>query len=261
MTPVPAKSSWILMPVIDCLDLTLQAVEDCLAQDGLEAPPRVLIVDNGSTRDTRRALEALQLHLQNRVLVWFHNPPLGPPPFGTVNASWNAGLDFCWGQGASEVLVVNNDVRLHKDTYWLLKDVMDATGALFVSAVGVTEEQFDPAIEHVFETGPAGRGGPDFSCFLISRDCHESFPFDPQFHYFGDNDYHRRLKLLGMGDGIFSVNLPYLHFGSRTIRRSPEAEAAYHQVFEAQRERYLAKWGGLPEAETFETPYNAAAGI
>ncbi len=256
MTPY----SWIVMPVIDCLDYTLAALDDCLAQ-AIEPPTRVLLIDNGSARETRRNLEERQFSSDNRVLCWWHHPALGNPPAGTVNASWNRGLDFCWACGAEEVLVVNNDVRLQTLTYPILQRVLLQLDALFVSAVGVTQEQFEEVDKIVqwwsgqWNGEQVGRGGPDFSCFLISKECHERFRFDEQFTYFGDNDYHRRLQLAGEGKRIFSVNLPYLHYGSATVNRSEAAKTASHAVFEDHCKRYLAKWGGMPHHEKFEVPY------
>jgi hypothetical protein len=245
VAPGAALDQWIVMPVVECLDYTIQAIDDCLAQTGLPKPPRVLLIDNGSEKETRNTLEVLQVQHKQRLLCLFHHPPLGGPPFGTLNASWNAGLDFCWRAGAEEVLVVNNDVRLHEQTFATLLQVL-RHGNLFVSAVGVTEEQWptDP------KEWTLSHGGPDFSCFIISHDCHQTYRFDPRFTYFGDNDYHRQLTLGGDADRIFSVNVPYLHYGSKTINRTEETAEAYHKVFEDHRERYKEKWGGLVGEET-----------
>ena len=44
-------ANWMLMPVIDCLAYTRDAVADCLAQEGVD--PHVLIIDNGSGEEAR----------------------------------------------------------------------------------------------------------------------------------------------------------------------------------------------------------------
>lgn len=258
------KNSWIIMPVVDNLELTRDALVDCLAQE-LAPSPRVLLIDNGSSAATRRGLEALVAKSRHMALPVWHHPPLGGAPFGALNASWNFGLEFCWGQGAEEVLVVNNDVRLAPWTYALLREVMHKTEALWVSAVGVKEEEyqnyaaFGPGtareVLDLDQGGPTSRGGPDFSCFLISKACHAKYPFDENFTYYGDNDYHRMLTLGGDADKIFSVNVPYLHYGSRTINRSPEVAEAYRAVFDEHKERYVRKWGGLPGEEKWERAY------
>jgi hypothetical protein len=256
-------SSWVLMPVIDNLEMTKAALYDCLEQD-VDAP-RVLLVDNGSSPETRRGLETMVAGLASRhlILPLWHHPPLGGAPYGTLNASWNFGLEFCWRRGAEEVLVVNNDVRLAPWTYATLRMVLQEENALWVSAVGVKEEQYEEychrpnpsTFQELYAAGGLSKGGPDFSCFLISKACHQKYPFDENFTYYGDNDYHRHMKLGGDGDRIFSVNVPYLHYGSRTINRSPEVAEAYRAVFREHQERYVRKWGGLPGEEKWERPY------
>lgn len=267
-TRTAASAAWVVLPVIECLDYTKQAIQDLLAQQLPDAVTRILLVDNGSSHDTRRALELLQLEVpDHRLLCWWHDFPLGGPPFGTLDATWNRALEFCWAAGAKEALVVNNDVRLHPNTYACLRTAMQKVDALFVSAVGVTEEQFALACQEGSEPGGAydptswrnalavGGGGPDFSCFLISKECHARFQFDPQFSYHGDNDYHWRLRIAGEDFRIFSINVPYLHYGSKTINRSPEVAEAYKAIFEAHQKCYVEKWGGLPGEEKYQIPY------
>lgn len=247
----------MVVPFIELWEeYTRAALEDCLAQT--VEPKVILAIDNGSSRET-----ALKLHAFSRkhpgVLPWHHCPPLP-----TLNATWNAALDCAWDSGARHALVVNNDVRLEPHTYALLLEAMTHYEALFVSAVGVKDwDQYTESwgtygvwnLEEARE-GHESRGGPDFSCFLISRECHERFRFDEQFTYYGDNDYHRTLKLAGEGERIFGVAVPYLHFGSKTINRSPETAVAYAEVFREHQKRYQEKWGGLPGEERFDSPYN-----
>jgi len=128
--------------------------------------------------------------------------------------------------------------------------------ALFVSAVGVAPEQFSPEFEPFDQHA---RGGPDFSCFLISRACHHRFQFDEGFvpAFCEDLDYHRRLMLAGEGHRIFSVNLPYLHYGSATLKAmEPGARATVEEKIERQsRAYYQRKWGGPVNAERFVRPF------
>jgi GT2 family glycosyltransferase len=178
--------------------------------------------------------------------------------------------------------VVNNDVRLAPWTYELLEFVQRITQAWFVSGVSV---QYQGQLDLYLEQGraqavgslgvvtdaradgrtPEGftKGGPDFSCFLITKECHRWFQFDEGFQpaYHEDNDYHRRLQLAGLGDRIFGVNLPFLHYGSATIKRSPEAQAAFAPKFAQCQQYYITKWGGLPGAETYTIPFGSRPGI
>ena len=103
------------------------------------------------------------------------------------------------------------------------------------------------------------RGGPDFSCFLITKACHDAEPFDERFipAYCEDNDYHRRLMLSGNGARIFSVNLPYLHYGAATVNADPDPAklAAWAKRIETARAHYRAKWGGEVNHERYLVPF------
>src|SRR5687767_8365300 len=127
------------MPVLNCIEYTRDAVIDCFAQTGVN--PRVLIVNQGSTTAVREELERLA-EIEPRVLVWHHEPPLP-----SLSATWNTALDFVWAVGGASALVVNNDVRLHHQTYVGLLGALNV-GNLFVSAVGVTPNQFQKDAEH-----------------------------------------------------------------------------------------------------------------
>ena len=262
------KTAWAIMPFIDLWDeYTFQAAEDVLGQEGV-GDVRLLLVANDCTSEELQKAEDWVATKSGSVLLWNHRPAL--PALGST---WNTALKFCWEAGVEEALVVNNDVRLHRGTHAALKSALWHCSALFVSAVGVTEEQFDPGTNHELmfnemphpDPDPAEpqtrvgmpRGGPDYSCFLISKECHEQFPFDPELTYFGDNDHHRSLKLAGEGERIFSVNIPYLHFSSATINRSPEAKAEGDRAFRAHKDYYIRKWGGAVGEESFETPFGA----
>lgn len=257
------ETIWTIMPFVDCWEQTQQAVHDVLKQQGVET--RLLLIDNGSSAETRQLVE--QHTVPPAVLVWHHDPPMS-----SLAATWNAALDFVWAAGGDCAWVCNNDVRLHRDTVWFLRDIQVATNALFVSAVGVTGEQFYAATvsakrdiihgnEIVFD--PAARGGPDFSCYLISKECHELKRFDENFTpaYCEDLDYHRRLMLAGEGSRIFSINVPYLHVdnGSGTLKSwEPERRARFEeQVGKGSRRYYELKWGGPVNEERFLFPFEA----
>lgn len=257
---------WIVMPILAGRDVTLAAIADCLAQS---VAVRLLLINQGVEDAFRAELEQIA-EQDARVLLWSHVPPLL-----SLAATWNCALQAVWGAGAPHALVVNNDVRLHPQTVQTLCTVLVRTGALFVSAVGVTAEQFEaaqggdqgtvwedvttPVLNNVGIVPLEQRGGPDFSCFLISRACHERFQFDENFvpAFCEDLDYHRRLMLAGEGQRIFSVNLPYLHYASATLKTLPEQEAARvrQQIETVSRAYYARKWGGPVNGETFVLPF------
>lgn len=241
---------WCVMPVLAGPEMTEAALSDLLAQS---IPTRVLVINQGVDDAFRDHLEALAEQDQ-RIFLWHHQPPLP-----SLSASWNLALDLVWQSGGTEALVVNNDVRLHPRTIETLLRIMAETDAYFVSCVGVTAEQFDPTatVELIADTP---RGGPDFSCFLISRACHQKYRFDEGFipAFCEDLDYHRRLLLSGNGAKIFSVNLPYLHLASQTLKTLPPEDAARirRSIDLHSRAHYAKKWGGPVNAETFFSPFS-----
>lgn len=253
--------NWIVMPYLNCPALTRRAIEDCLTQS---IPVSLLLIDNGSQDEGRQIGDDYQRSHAN-VLCWHHDPPL--PALAAV---WNRALRFVWEAGGEYAWVVNNDARFHPETYEVLLEVQRATHAYFVSAVSVREGQFDPTIDLRQSLGtitesrkdgvrPEGYsyGGPDFSCYLITRECHRWFQFDEGFipAYHEDNDFHRRLQLAGFGDKIFGVNVPFLHYGSGTLEGNPKLKAGWHPKFTACQEYYRQKWGDLPSKEIYQTPF------
>lgn len=262
-------ANWIVMPVVNGLEMTRQAICDCLDQTGVD--PHVLVVLQGADREIRETLEGWA-EREPRLLVWSHDPPLP-----SLSATWNRALRFVWEAGGEEALVVNNDVRLHPETLWHLSDICRRHTALFVSAVGVREAQFNAFLAlRGREVGEAvwdvpgeclTRGGPDFSCFLISQGCHWKYPFDEGFvpAYKEDCCYHREMMLGGDGARIFSVNLPYLHYASQTVQQmSPEERSAWAKRSGTSRAHYIRCWGGDVNEERFTRkgdPTSAREGV
>ena len=242
--------TWIIMPVVAGPEMTEAALADCLAQS---VPTRILVVNQGVEDDFRLRLERLAEEYPDRIFLWHHNPPLP-----SLAASWNRALDFVWECGGTEALVANNDLRLHRATIEVLQNCLRGTKSLFVSAVGVTAEQFDPNFDHL-TVSSGERGGPDFSCYLISKECHEQYRFDEAFipAFCEDLDYHRRLMLAGEGSRIFSINLPFLHLSSQTLKQvgDEKRQAINRSIESGSRLHYRTKWGGNVNEETFYEPF------
>lgn len=174
MTP-----TWAIMPVLDNLSQTLDAAQGVLLQT---VPTRLLIIDQGSSDDTRDALRLLAEAEPLRVRLWLHDPPLP-----SLAATWNTALNFVWGLGGTAAWVVNNDIRVHPETLQtLLRVFEDDPDALLVSATGVDQAGWDLAHDGwdqrvMTPENLAQRGGPDFSCYVIRHACHTQFPFDEGF--------------------------------------------------------------------------------
>ncbi len=244
---------WVIMPFLDCWDLTEAAATDVLAQTLPDV--HLLLIDTGSTPTTREAAQTFAAQYRDRALLWSWHPGLP-----SLAATWNRALEFAWASGGDHAYVLNNDVRLHPETLAGLEEAARLTGGWFVSAANVPERDWQDTLSApvlpVDRHFAAMRGGPDFSCYRITRDCHRWFQFDEAFvpAYHEDNDYHRRLQLAGFGDRIFSACVPYRHLGSATINRTPEIAAAFKAKFERCQQVYRAKWGDLPGKEPWTLP-------
>lgn len=228
--------------------MTLDTVRDLLAQSDCEM--RVLLIAQGVEPSDRAQVELFVEEHYPRVMPWWHDPPL--PSLG---ATWNAGLDFAWSTGVEHALVVNNDVRCFDNTYTELADVManDPMQPYFVSAIN------DPdRFEANDRNNSGGRGGPDFSFFLISKEGHARYRFC-ELHvpaYSEDLCYHRTLMLTGDGHRIFSVPFPYKHLASGTLNSlSPEKRAQLEKAIDGSRRVYETEWGGAVNEETFDQPF------
>ena len=243
---------WILTAQIGCWEYTEQALQDFLA---LVLPPgysrlQVLLTDNSAGSDEQADVEARRRALQvARTCEGWGLHVWTPEPAQTLCATWNTQLRAAWLSGADCALVVNNDVRVPRYLASHLWQIQRATKALLVTPVNVGE-----AYQHDAPIGMLDlpqllhtpRGGPDYSCFLITRECHEKYPFDDRFTYYGDNDHHERIKAAGEGERVFGLPIPYQHFGSKTIHRSEAAREKGQAHFDQCQKLYLEKWGKLP---------------
>jgi hypothetical protein len=256
------------MPVMAHPTYTEAAIADVLAQT---RPCRLLVINQGVDNAFRTRLERIAED-QPRVFLWSHQPPLP-----SLAATWNRALQFVWACGGHAALVVNNDVRLAPNTLAELDGVMGHTDALFVSAIGVGAKQFTPGqgVLPVMLSPPGtideargvvlDRGGPDFSCFYISQNAHWKYPFDEDFvpAYCEDLDLHRRMMLADDGHRIFSVNVPFLHYGSGTLKGVDDKTRARieQQTRTISRAHYVAKWGGPVNEERYRVPFDPASAI
>lgn len=242
---------WVVMPVLAHPAFTEAAIADVLAQT---IPCRLLVINQGVDTAFRRHLERIAEE-HPRVLLWSHQPCLP-----SLAWTWNRALECCWAAGADEALVINNDVRLAPNTLALLRAELIDSDALIVTGVGVSAKQFQPG--QLVLTDRVDHGGPDFSCFLISRACHWRFPFDVQFipAYTEDVDLHRRILLAGEGRRIYGINVPFLHYGSTTLKTVDAQTRARieRQSGEIARAHYEKKWGGPVNGERYMVPFGHA---
>jgi GT2 family glycosyltransferase len=207
------------------LALTKRCVESVRKQD---IPTETLIYDNGSTDGT---VDWLSTGENGGYTLLSSNRG--------VSAAWNMGLDYLvqtWGHA----LVIGNDTVMAPCTYRILLETSRKYRFPFVTGVAVDNMEqalqtpdVDPITYH-----------PDFSCFLITRQCWEKVgPFDEGMkHYSSDQDFHIRAHRRGVR--LCKASVPYYHERSSTIRlASPEERAEIEAQANKDRAYLRQKWG------------------
>lgn len=230
------QPSYIVMPIYNCLALTRDAIASCLAQD-IPGGVRVLCVIDRGTDGVAHWLRAQGPRVQ---VV----EALGCG----VSKAWNLALGHVFDAlQLPTALVVNSDVRLRPDTYRRLRD----DGGKFVTCVGTSSGAIfpggDPSPDRI-------RPHPDFSCFLIRRECWGDVGnFDSNMRiYCSDGDYHLRMHQRGIQ--AYCLDLPFWHYASGTLKEAdPEDRGRILAQAQADRAAFKEKWGmemGSPEYYT-----------
>lgn len=194
-------------------------LESCLASMG-DIPIPLLIVDNSKDSITK------SMTLHPNIEVSYHPENLGVP------RAWNMGLD----KGAKWTLIVSASVRF---------------GGRFAEFIdGCTKRSsaygLNPRMAmHLYVIG--------------HKAVEEVGKFDPIFHpsYWDDIDWWRRAILSGV-TGCGTSDFPYYHPDYVTDIGNAIAlkTGAFTVNFEANKQKYIAKWGGDATQEKFERPYN-----
>jgi len=147
-----------------------------------------------------------------------------------VAKSWNKICDIGF-KSVNHVLLVNDDVFLgygEKEVNRIISSMQ----------IGISQSM------HLW------------SVVLIRKDIFDEIGrFDEQFYpaYLEDSDYIYRLNLVGKRQGIDTRLNPKVVKHGGTWESKPEVVSQY---LNQNREKYVAKWGGLPFLETFTNPYN-----
>lgn len=237
---------WAGILALNNYDLTRQTVEDLLNQD---VPTSVIVWDNGSTDGTTERLYE-DFRDKNLVVVRSHsNIGVGP--------GWDQLCAISFGGAVAStdaLLICNNDIRLRPDT---LRTLLAQEGGFITPInVGSMEKMLSHDPEK-FPVNPLFKGGPDFSCFLLKKWFYEAiggFPKCYPMAYFEDRDFHMQAIGKGLGDQIFSVQFPYYHIGSQTIKNNPDIAKQNSVQFEINKQTFIRRWGGPPHYETRTTP-------
>jgi len=209
----------------NCLELTQRCIASVKAQD---IPTEIHVFDNGSTDGS------VEWCADNADSVYLAMKNQG------VSRGWNTLLHSVFRYSrATHALVINNDVILPPYFYreLLAYDLPFVTGASVDS------------MEALENRGPSAQAypGPDFSGFLIRRDCWDHVgQFDEGFvHYCGDCDYHIRASWSGVE--LLNSGVPFYHERSSTLKNANEEDRQSIQLrAEADRAYFYKKYGCYP---------------
>jgi len=207
-------------------------------------PSRIRIIDNGDDPLSIRTIDAafmrLEASLNIRIEIYRSDKNRG------CAASWNLLHEFGDDAGERQV-ILNADCAVAPDTF---EDMLSVPAPTAVLAYG-------------------------FGCFLIDEEIRQTVgPFDAEFYpaYFEDADYRRRMALAGIVPNewpIVEVDRPApgrsrASTGITHGSHDPDGYQGWRgnklgwfwERYEANRRRYLAKWGGEPGHETFAEPFD-----
>jgi len=224
------------------LELTKRCVESVNTKQDIETV--VLVSDNASTDGTIEWLKSIAAngHQENAGnSVWGFVRPTNDG----VSRGWNHGLDY-WFRvcDAEYALVIGNDTILPPYLYSSLLSV----DAPFVTGVDMGMDPL-PDKPDILPLSPH----PDFSCFLIRRECWEKVgPFDERMvSYAGDCDYHVRAHRLGVP--LMKACVPYNHERSSTMKNaSIDERVKLHEQAHRDREVFKSLYGCLPGTPAYE---------
>ncbi len=216
------------------LNLTKRCVESVRKQD---IPTKICVYDNGSTDGTREWLESQR----GEGFGWN-----GPSKNDGVSKGWNEGLNYLFDHlDYDYVLCPGNDTVLAPWTYSSLL----SCNVPFVTGVDVNSMVQLPERPDIFPLTP----NPDFSCFLIRRECWEKVgPFNEQMKFYvQDCDYHIRAHKLGIP--LMKASVPYYHERSSTMRLAPKEERdAICEQANRDREVFRSIYGCIPGERGYE---------
>lgn len=192
------------------------AVETIDSLRDVERTTSLVVVDNGPGLDRDVARR-----------VWRYCRPASNMG---VAASWNLGVDAALQVGASHLVIVSEAIVFgHGGAPWLDELEQHPLGML----------------SHA----------PGFHLIALGRPVLEAVGrFDEAFFpgYYEDNDYLRRMSLAGFGPLHRSSSWCYRDRGTAHSLKMGFVEVEFGPLTEL----YVRKWGGIPGAELFDTPYD-----
>lgn len=240
--------------IIPAINLWSKYSKQCIESVRLATDARILFIDNKSEDET--LVEAGKLVSDN----FAHKRNEERWSF---SQSVNYGVKDALDRGCTHVLVLNNDILIHPKMIKRMLERFEKGDVGMVTAMDVRGQCTSPRHLYEFddkeyETCPESPH-PNFSAFMVSKECWEKVgEFDENYlrAYWEDNDFHRRMNIAGIKAIVYPPAMFY-HYGSRTQNEALGNGQAMvpGPAFENNRAYYVAKWGGLPDNETFEKPF------
>lgn len=148
-----------------------------------------------------------------------------------VSGSWNMLMDYADKIEATHVLMLNDDIYLGRTGYEIKMIINQNLSMPFINST------------------------QNWCSFILTVEAWKKIGgFDEANfpNYFNDNDYCYRMRLLGMERLNTSFLNPEIYRNSMTIAKQP----SLNNNFMDYRNKYVQKWGGLPNEECFLTPFN-----
>jgi GT2 family glycosyltransferase len=222
----------VLVLTHNCLELTKRCVESVWRQD---TETFIYFEDNNSKDGTGQWIYRNCDGKKMDAAFWSENRG--------VSFGWNDGLKWLFDKGAEHVLVLNNDVIIPP---WFYRCLLSCD-LPFVTGVA---RDVIPTVEPMSWNLESH---PDFSAFLIRRDCWEQVgPFDESMvMYAQDTDYHVRAHRLGIP--LQKACVEYYHLNSQTLKNAPPDEQKVIRE-QAHRDRgvFRSKYGCVPGTKEYE---------
>lgn len=208
----------ILIPTINRKDLLMDAL---YYYNRAYPSTDIVVLDNGN--------QDIKFESAFNIHIW--TPPEGKN-LG-VAGSWNFLINQAINYYNTDYfLVLNDDIILQKDE----------------SVINALIEKWGNNTFHI------PRPFYNWSAFLFNKWIYERVgEFDENFKkcFFEDNDYHYRLKLAGVTIRYSDELNAEVYKNSQTIEKDPLLGG-----YIENREYFISKWGGLPDNETYKTPFN-----
>ena len=145
-----------------------------------------------------------------------------------VAASWNF-LCHKIFENADHAVILNDDIYL-----------------------GKKKAQMEEIITHKKHKGKLLTATIDWCAFVMPKSVFEQVgSFDESFFpaYYEDKDYEYRMKLMGLMPVKTPMLNPYLYKSSMTLAKEP----SLLEASKANKQKYIQKWGGEPQKETYKT--------